>query len=201
MRPRLVLLVVRPRPGWLHDDPEVRASRAAGAPLLFGERCLSTPARVGRGGDPWQQFFTDRRLAGVIELALQNNRDLRVPRSRSRRCRPSTGSSDRRSSHGRRPGHGEKYRIRRAKPTTVWRRRPRLTPSTRAPRRGSSTSSAGSGASRPPPRAVPGDAARAAGRADLADRAVASDWLALAADTESLELAGRPSRRSRRRTS
>jgi multidrug efflux system outer membrane protein len=27
---------------------------------------------------PWQQFFTDRRLAGVIELALQNNRDLRV---------------------------------------------------------------------------------------------------------------------------
>lgn len=27
---------------------------------------------------PWQQFFTDSRLAGVIELALQNNRDLRV---------------------------------------------------------------------------------------------------------------------------
>jgi outer membrane protein, multidrug efflux system len=27
---------------------------------------------------PWPQFFTDRRLAGVIELALQNNRDLRV---------------------------------------------------------------------------------------------------------------------------
>jgi len=27
---------------------------------------------------PWQQFFTDRRLAGVIELALRNNRDLRV---------------------------------------------------------------------------------------------------------------------------
>jgi multidrug efflux system outer membrane protein len=27
---------------------------------------------------PWQQLFTDRRLAGVIGLALQNNRDLRV---------------------------------------------------------------------------------------------------------------------------
>jgi multidrug efflux system outer membrane protein len=26
----------------------------------------------------WQEFFTDRRLAGVIELALANNRDLRV---------------------------------------------------------------------------------------------------------------------------
>ncbi len=26
----------------------------------------------------WQEFFTDRRLAGVIQLALANNRDLRV---------------------------------------------------------------------------------------------------------------------------
>ena len=36
------------------------------------------PAGAAAAALPWQQFFTDPRLAGLIETALANNRDLRV---------------------------------------------------------------------------------------------------------------------------
>ncbi|WP_225782562.1 efflux transporter outer membrane subunit [Xenophilus sp. Marseille-Q4582] len=36
------------------------------------------PAGPAAAALPWQQFFTDPRLAGLIETALANNRDLRV---------------------------------------------------------------------------------------------------------------------------
>ena len=38
----------------------------------------STPAAVPAADLAWQQFFGDARLRGIIQLALENNRDLRV---------------------------------------------------------------------------------------------------------------------------
>ena len=80
MRPQLILLVgaalaltgctmipkyARPEPPVPPSWPESAAPPATAPGLAAAET-------------PWQQFFTDPRLAGVIELALQNNRDLRA---------------------------------------------------------------------------------------------------------------------------
>jgi len=80
MRPRLVFLVgaalavsgctmipkyARPTPPVPPAWPE-GAAPAEAAPGLVGAETR------------WEDFFTDRRLAGVIALALENNRDLRV---------------------------------------------------------------------------------------------------------------------------
>jgi multidrug efflux system outer membrane protein len=79
MRARLITLVAALAltgctmiPKYARPEPPVPPSwpEAAVAPV-------SGPG-VAAVETPWQQFFTDRRLAGVIELALQNNRDLRV---------------------------------------------------------------------------------------------------------------------------
>ena len=80
MRSRLVLLVGAALvlsgctmiPKYARPEPPVPPSwpEAAVAPV-------SGPG-VAAAEIPWPQLFTDRRLAGVIELALQNNRDLRV---------------------------------------------------------------------------------------------------------------------------
>lgn len=79
MRARLILLIaalalsgctmipkfVRPEPPVPPSWPEAVAPPVTAPGLAAAET-------------PWPQFFTDRRLAGVIELALANNRDLRV---------------------------------------------------------------------------------------------------------------------------
>jgi multidrug efflux system outer membrane protein len=80
MRPRLVFLVGTALaltgcvmiPKYVRPEPPVPPSwpESAVAP--------ATAPGVATAETPWQQFFTDRRLAGVIDLALQNNRDLRV---------------------------------------------------------------------------------------------------------------------------
>jgi multidrug efflux system outer membrane protein len=79
MRARLITLVAALAltgctmiPKYARPEPPVPPSwpEAAVAPV-------SGPG-VAAVETPWQQFFTDRRLAGVIALALENNRDLRV---------------------------------------------------------------------------------------------------------------------------
>jgi multidrug efflux system outer membrane protein len=79
MRVRLITLVAALAltgctmiPKYARPEPPV--------PPSFPESAASpTPAPgLAAAETPWQQFFTDRRLVGVIELALQNNRDLRV---------------------------------------------------------------------------------------------------------------------------
>jgi multidrug efflux system outer membrane protein len=79
MRGRLILLIAALAlsgctmiPKYARPEPPVPPAwpEAAVAPV-------SGPG-VAAVETPWQQFFTDRRLVGVIDLALQNNRDLRV---------------------------------------------------------------------------------------------------------------------------
>ena len=54
------------------------AGAGATAPTAPGET-ESVPAALPAVRDvPWQEFFTDARLRSVIDLALANNRDLRV---------------------------------------------------------------------------------------------------------------------------
>lgn len=79
MRARLITLVAafaltgctmipkyaRPEPPVPPSWPEAAGARAGGPGVAAAET-------------PWRAFFTDQRLAGVIELALANNRDLRV---------------------------------------------------------------------------------------------------------------------------
>ena len=43
-----------------------------------GEAAAGKPAAVAAADIEWQQFFVDPRLKRLIELALQNNRDLRI---------------------------------------------------------------------------------------------------------------------------
>ena len=57
------------------------------------EAAVRRGGRRWRGGAgaadiPWQQFFTDQRLQQLIDLALENNRDLRVAvlKARSPSC-------------------------------------------------------------------------------------------------------------------
>ncbi len=71
----------RPPPGRVHDDPEVPPSRGARSRRLAGERGGRTAAPAARRRPPdlaWREFFTDPGLRAVIELALANNRDLRI---------------------------------------------------------------------------------------------------------------------------
>ena len=80
MRPRLVPLVATALalssctmiPKYARPTAPVPPAWPEGAAPVAGAPGLAAAET------PWQQFFTDRRLAGVIELALQNNRDLRV---------------------------------------------------------------------------------------------------------------------------
>ena len=44
----------------------------------FPAAASQTAGQVAAADIPWQQFFTDPRLQQVIQLALDNNRDLRV---------------------------------------------------------------------------------------------------------------------------
>jgi multidrug efflux system outer membrane protein len=49
------------------------------APQAWPQGDAYTPTEAGRAADlAWRDFFTDPRLKSVIELALNNNRDLRV---------------------------------------------------------------------------------------------------------------------------
>ncbi len=59
-------------PSWPEDAAGASAPAGA-APAPSSAAPAAAAAEVG-----WQQFFTDRRLADVIELALANNRDLRT---------------------------------------------------------------------------------------------------------------------------
>lgn len=54
--------------------PPSEPASAAPAPAA----AASAPASVAAADIAWQQFFSDAQLKGLIELALQNNRDLRV---------------------------------------------------------------------------------------------------------------------------
>ena len=92
--PSVVSSPQRSRLGRLHDDPGVRAPGAAGGGRLQAEAgaegtapaAEATPAATEVApvaaptvrDVPWQEFFTDERLRSVIDLALANNRDLRV---------------------------------------------------------------------------------------------------------------------------
>ena len=44
----------------------------------FPAAASQTAGSIAAADIPWQQFFTDPRLQQVIQLALDNNRDLRV---------------------------------------------------------------------------------------------------------------------------
>ncbi len=55
--------------------PVADAFAAEAAPPATGQASSTTPAVRDV---PWQQYFTDARLKSVIDLALANNRDLRV---------------------------------------------------------------------------------------------------------------------------
>lgn len=57
--------------------PAPSSEPAAAAPASPGS-AASAPATSVAADIPWQQFFSDEQLKGLIELALQNNRDLRV---------------------------------------------------------------------------------------------------------------------------
>ena len=76
----LLLIVVAAVPGGMLPGPDVHAAggprprRLAGRPRLRSRR----PGRGGRRRIPWRDFFVDERLRQVIDLALANNRDLRV---------------------------------------------------------------------------------------------------------------------------
>ena len=48
------------------------------APVPQNYPAASQPAGAAAADIPWQQFFTDQRLQQLIDLALENNRDLRV---------------------------------------------------------------------------------------------------------------------------
>ncbi len=65
-----VLAACAMTPAFERPDAPVAASFPGAAPVTAGH-----PAAADL---PWQQFFTDARLKRLLELALQNNRDLRV---------------------------------------------------------------------------------------------------------------------------
>ena len=79
----LLLAWNRPRPGRLHDGPEIRPARGSGPGRMAHRSGLCE--RAGRQHTPqklrtcaWQEFFTDEKLHKLIEMALTNNRDLRL---------------------------------------------------------------------------------------------------------------------------
>ena len=52
---------------------------AAPVPAAWGSQAVAAQAPQKAAADiPWQDFFVDRQLSRLIELALKNNRDLRV---------------------------------------------------------------------------------------------------------------------------
>jgi len=110
-------------PRRLHDDPPVRSS-ALPRPRDLGGRNPGEGRAAGPGDESavapapptapdlrWQDFFTDDRLRALIDLALANNRDLRVATLNIERAAALYRSSAPRSTHDRDPGLGEKYRI------------------------------------------------------------------------------------------
>ena len=135
--------------------PKYARPAAAGPGGLARDTAAARPRRRRRRAatSRWQEFFTDPRLRSVIELALANNRDLRVAalnvekvqalyRIQRSELYPGVGVM----------ATGEKYRL--PEKMDRGRQRPRsssTTPSTSAPSPGSSTSSAASAASRPRP--------------------------------------------------
>ena len=60
------------------DGAALRAARRAGGRELSPTRPTPRAAVAPAADIAWQQFFIDPRLKRLIELALQNNRDLRV---------------------------------------------------------------------------------------------------------------------------
>ncbi len=75
-------------------------------PAAWPEKSASQPAAPGAPAAAdvkWQEFFTDQRLQSVIELALANNRDLRMATSQHRQGPGVVSDSARRTvSHRRR---------------------------------------------------------------------------------------------------
>ncbi len=58
--------------------PPYERPAAPVAPVFPDETAAGAPSAVPAADIAWQQFFVDPRLKRLIELALQNNRDLRI---------------------------------------------------------------------------------------------------------------------------
>ena len=62
-------------PKYTRPDAPVPAQWPTGAAYNETKSAASAPAAAEL---PWREFFTDERLQKIIEIALNNNRDLRV---------------------------------------------------------------------------------------------------------------------------